>query len=107
MIKKNLEWYAFIQDFNGNKLRYINVIDDELIESVKKCNTYEEVKKEIRLELMHHYWSRSEYEVVVTNWCGKEMEQKIDVWYQIEPNLDRLTEYMIRNIKKLNGKINI
>lgn len=107
MAKKKLEWYAFMQDFNDNKLVYTNVIREDLIERIKKCNTYDEVKQQVRIELMSHYWSRSEYEVVVSNWIGKDMEEKIDVWFQLEPNLDRITEYLIRNIRTLNAKINV
>ena len=32
------------------------------------CNSKEEFAAELRKKLMYQYWSRSEYEVVVTSW---------------------------------------
>lgn len=99
---KKLEWYAFYQESNTNKLKYANVLYDRLIDNVKKLirknADYDEIKKEIDISLMSRYWSRCEYEVVVSNWAGKDFEQKIDVYYQLQPNLDRITEYVIREL---------
>lgn len=99
---KKLEWYAFYQETNGSKLKYANVLYDRLIERVKKFikknADYDEIKKEIDICLMSRYWSRCEYEVVVSNLIGEDFEQKIDVYYQLQPNLDRITEYVIREL---------
>lgn len=105
---KRLEWYAFYQDSNANKLKYANVLYDKLIESVKKLirknADYDEIKKTIDIGLMSRYWSRCEYEVVVSNWAGKDFEQKIDVYYQLQPNIDRITEYVIRELAPRKSK---
>lgn len=110
MRKNKLEWYAYLHNYNEDHLSKFNVLhileDDRNMKRLKKCNTYDEVKNLLRTMLMSMYWSRTEYEFIVSEWTGKEFKQKIDVWFQIEPNLDRLTEYVIRNIKVLNGKIN-
>lgn len=105
---KKLEWYAFNNiSFCGpvdkkGKLEYINVIRQDLIDRVKKLikknADYEEIKKEIDASLMYDYWSKSEYEVIVSNWTGPDFEQKIDIYYQLQPNIDRITEYMIREL---------
>ncbi len=105
---KKLEWYAFYQEISGSKLKYVNVLYDRLIERVKKLirknADYDEIKKEIDICLMSRYWSRSEYEVVVSNWAGKDFEQKIDVYWQLQPNLDRITEYVIRELAPRKSK---
>lgn len=103
---KKIEWYAFDQacsDGTGEgKLEYINVIRDRHLESVKKLikknATYEEIKADLRSWFIHDYWSKTEYEVIVSQWTGPKFEQKIDIWYQLEPNLDRITEYIIREL---------
>lgn len=103
---KKLEWYAFDQAcFDGTgvgRLEYINVIRERYIESMKKLikknATYEEIKDDLRGWLIHDFWGKAEYEVIVSNWSGYDFEEKIDVWYQLEPNLDRITEYMIREL---------
>ena len=106
---KDLEWYAFYQDFNGDELVYINVLGPRLVEDILKglrskseylrIDDYDSLKRRVKTYLMSRYWCKSEYEVVVSNWTGHDMEQKIDVWYQLEPNLDRICEYIIRELR--------
>ena len=103
-MRKKLEWYAFIIDFNSNKIKYINVLSESIVEQVKKklkkCDnlTFNKVKEELTKTLMSVYWSRVEYEVIVKN-LFKDEGTKIDVWFQLEPNIDRITEYFIANTK--------
>ena len=105
---KKIEWYAFYYLFNSDRLKYTNVIKQSLIDRVKKLikknADYEEIKREIDASLMHDYWSKSEYEVIVSNWTGKKFEQKIDIYYQLQPNIDRITEYLIREIAPIKSK---
>jgi len=106
-INKDLKWYAFYQDMNDNKLVYTNVLSQDLVEDILKrtkhkirhIGCYDELKEAIKSYLMWRYWCRSEYEVIVSNWGGREMEEKIDIWYQLEPNLDRITEYVMKELK--------
>lgn len=106
---KKLEWYAFYHDFNSNKLVYMNVLRSDLADNILKnikskskyrhIDSYETLKEYLKSELMYYYHSKSEFEVIVSNWSGRDMEEKIDIWYQLEPNLDRITEYVIRELK--------
>lgn len=106
---KDLEWFAFYQDFNSDKLIFTNVFRSNFVEDIlkrvksksqfRKIDSYDSLKEAIRTEFVHDYWSKSEYEVIVSNWSGKDFEQKIDIWYQLEPNLDRITEYVIRELQ--------
>lgn len=97
-----MKFYAFMQDLNSDKLIYTNVIRQDLIDRVKKAikknYTYDEIKEEVKRELMFCYWSKSEYEVIVSNWGGKDFEKKIDIWYQLEPNLDLITTNLIKEL---------
>ena len=112
---KKLEWYAFIEDFNSGKLGRINVIRQDLIERIRKgikskewaigdkpIETLKELKEVVKRELMYHFWSKAEYEVIVTGLHyrpEKDKEHKIDVWYQLEPNLDRIVEYINKELE--------
>ena len=106
---KDLEWFAFYQDFNSDKLVFTNVFRSDFVEDIlkrvksksqfRKIDSYDSLKEAIRAEFVHDYWCKSEYEVIVSNWSGKDFEQKIDIWYQLEPNLDRITEYVIRELQ--------
>ena len=110
MTKKNkkLEWYAFREDFNKNELVRFNVLGEwfaeELLKRIKsdKINSYEELRDRIGSMLRYYYKSRAEHEVIVTSLFYKpdrDKEFKIDVWYQLEKNLDRITEYVMRELK--------
>ena len=115
MKRKNikLEWYAFEYDWNKKELVRVNVLGKRFIENIQKVikrdkiNNYESLKSAIRRELIYYYWCKSEHEVMVTDLFPRNYEEfennavKIDIWYQLEPNLDRIVEYVIKemNIK--------
>ena len=102
MKRKVLSWFAFYSDFNSDNLKRVNVLgglEDDIKKRVKKekATTREEVKEILRRELMWRYWCKSEWEVIVSGLFAKTDEErhKIDVWYQLEPNLDIITDYVI------------
>lgn len=109
-MKKKLEWYAFMHDLNDNKLTRINVLHEFLITRVKKSikngSSYDEIKEEVRIILMSRYRARCEYEYIVSDLFDKDLEKgiKADVWYQLEPNLDRIVEYLISNLTPKSKK---
>lgn len=107
---KNLEWYAFEYDWNNKQLVRTNVLGERFVEDIlkrikrDKITTYEALKEGIERELMYYYWSKAEHEVMVTDLFPRNYEEfeeqavKIDIWYQLEPNLDRICEYVIREL---------
>lgn len=106
MKKVDLKWYVMIHDFNSDKIIKYNVLAyDYLIDSLKKAikkkeiTTYNELKEFIKRKLMAQYWSRVEYEILVSGIHTRVEPQKIDVWYQLEMNLDNLVEYINDKLK--------
>jgi len=100
-----LEWYAFRYDSNIDKLKFINVLygmEEEIAKKVRKGNKdtwkpvydYETFKEWLKCELMYHYWSKAEHEVIITDLFNTNIEEKHDIWWQLEPNLDRIAEYI-------------
>ena len=113
MKKAELEWYAFRYDSNERKIKFINVLsgmEEDIVKKIKKgskdkwkpVTDYKSFKDYIKSELMYYYWSKSEHEVVVSGLYNKDTEEKHDIWWQLEPNLDRICEYIIN---KLNLKL--
>jgi len=107
-----LEWYAFRYDFNNKKLVFTNVLagmEEEIAKKIRKgskekwkpVTDYDSFKEYIRGDLMYHYWSKSEHEVVIYDLfdTNDERGEKHDIWWQLEPNLDRICEYIIREMK--------
>lgn len=107
----NLTWYAFYMDFNSNKLKHTNVLGDrfllELHKKVykKEIYDYSSLKEFTKRYLMYYFWSKSECEVGVcslstlyTENYSNDKFYKIDIWYQLEPNLDRIVDYINNEI---------
>ena len=97
--KLNLKWYALIHHYDQEKLDPYNVLYDDIVyridEVIDKTGDYEQIKEKARIELMSMFWSRTEYEMIVSNWSGKDFKEKIDIWTQLYANLDLITEYLI------------
>lgn len=69
----SLSWNVLREDFNKGTIEYYDIFKEghwqETIESLmRSCNSKEEFAVELRKKLMYQYWSRSEYEIVVTSW---------------------------------------
>lgn len=107
-----LEWYAFRYEWNEHKLVFTNVLygmEEDIYKKVKKgakdkwkpVTDYNSFKEYIKGELMYHYWCKAEHECLIgdfTNNYEKTLE-KHDIYWQLEPNLDRICEYIIREMK--------
>lgn len=102
----NLEWYVLSHDFNNDEIIPYNIFYSSFIKNLheeirkKKVTNYKELKEYISHWSKYNYWSKSEYEIIVSGLHSKEdKEEKIDVDWQIQMNLDRITEYVIRECK--------
>lgn len=131
--KSKLVWNVFNEE-NG-EIVPINIFEynwvflkDGLLEAKKKYkNNFEAFADHIRRWLSHEYWSRSEYETIITSWppyiesdeldrLNKEKEirlekygnfyreavvlnvsHKIDIYTQIMMNWDRFIDYIWNN----------
>ena len=76
----------------------MNIFNNSFIEDVYKALenyiSYDLFKEEIKKSLMYHFWCKAEYEVMISDLSEKASE-KIDVYYQLLPNLDKLCDYII------------
>lgn len=62
---------------------------------------FEAFKHKVKGILMHEFWARCEYEHLVTSWPPPKNAKmhKIDVWDQIEPNLECICHEIIRQYR--------
>lgn len=58
--------------------------------------TIEQWKEFIIRKGKYMYWARCEYEVIVSQWPPTDKSYKLDIWQQIEANLDLITELLMR-----------
>lgn len=94
----NLEWYVLNYDFNKKQIVNYNVMNG-IAEFVNKkikrgiIHDKKTLKEYLKKEFMHNYWSRREYEILVSDLTNQDAE-KIDIWRQIEMNLDQIVDYV-------------
>ena len=72
--------------------------NDKKVDDSKMPATFDEFKKFILQEARHQYWARCEYEVIIQDWPCQKKEQKIDVFQQIEANIDVITNIFMQNV---------
>ena len=129
---EKLEWNVYKKDFNKSEIEVFNIFNhSRFYEDLCKCNkeNYEEFKKEVKSNLMYYFWSKSEYEIVITSFLPyidkKEIEKltktnnkireavnldtgkKIDIFDQIMINQDKFIDYLWNNKKLLKKNKNL
>lgn len=104
-----MEWYVYRHDTNKGKIIKYNVVNtgviDHLIKMLNQIKeekghwNYDDFKEAAKQIYRYYYWSKSEHEIVIKEWVGKETEEKIDVFDQLMLNwdifVDHLYDYVI------------
>ena len=102
-MKRNIKPYKVISwDFNHDDIEYYDIMPF-LIDSYKKIKknkpkTFDEIKEFIINESRYRFWSRCEYEVIITGWPKQKREVKIDIFNQIMENIDIITTHFISHL---------
>lgn len=93
----NVIWY----DFNSKTFKPYNVIPyfvDEYKRAKKKPKTFDEFKEFVKSNSMYMYWSRCEYEIILSDWPSSGVQEKWDIHKQIMMNLDIVTNLLIESV---------
>lgn len=72
----------------------------------KRPKTFDEFKEFIKSKSMYMFWSRCQYEIILSDWPCSGISEKWDVHRQILNNIDLITVILynaIKNIKILNN----
>jgi hypothetical protein len=96
MKMNNLVWNVYIHDFNNNKIKPYNIFYKGSIEEIKDyLNKKYTLREAITQWSKYHYWCKAEYEIQIGGlFSSLEEFQKIDIYNQIEMNIDRIVEYV-------------
>ena len=114
-MKNNLVWNVYNQNFNAREIEVINLFDkfdiDDFIKLFKKRyknkeqQTFENFKSELKNQLMYRFWSRCEWEVIITAWPPDDkVSIKVDVYGQIMNNFDVFCDYVWKNTMEKSKK---
>ena len=94
-----IEWYVYYHDFNAQKIikwnvfnhgTFKNEVNKILQEKLNKDNFSEKLKREV----MYYFWSKCEYEIILSPWTGRADDIKIDIYDQIMMNWNSFVGYM-------------
>ena len=103
-MNNKLEWYVLQHDFNSNQIIMYNILSGGWYDSIKEArkkkqfNNRETFKEWLRKQFMYYYWGKTEREILASGLFVRDNEKdifKIDAWFQIEPNLDNICDYLI------------
>lgn len=95
-----MEWWVIVYDPNSRKIESHNCLAgrEETIKELRKKagEDIETFKSLLKTEMMYYYWSKCEWEIIVSAWpptIDREEEYKLDVWTQIYMNWDKFVDY--------------
>lgn len=106
--RNDMEWNVYYHDFNAKKIIHLNIFRHGSF-LTEVCNlldsdnlTKEEFAKQLERILLCYYWSKCEYEIVISPWVGKADDIKVDIYAQVMTNWDRFVDY-VWSFKENNG----
>lgn len=89
-------------DPNGKKFESYDVMPlfiERYRKTKTKPKTIQEIKTFIEQESMYQYWSRCEYEIILSDFPNGQCSEKWDIHKQVIMNLDVITQIFMENIK--------
>ena len=97
-----LEWNVYYESFNNRKIETFNLFDhgrflaDTKKNAKKNIHDYEAFKDQLRRDLMYYFWSKCEWEIILSAWIRKDSTKpiKIDVWDQVNLNWEVFCKYV-------------
>ena len=110
---KPLVWNVYTENFNERRIEIDNIFDhsgfyDDCVKAAKKYKEKDTFAEEVRRSLMYYFWSKCEWEIVLTAWPPRDdfNDEKIDVYDQVRLNWDAFIDYLWDNRGALYGKRN-
>lgn len=99
------KYNVIVYDFNSNQFKSYDVLEyfiDEYnkIKKSKRPKTFDDIKNFIKGKSLYQFWSRCQYEIILSDWPNNSFNKKIDVHYQIMMNIDIVTKLFMENIKE-------
>ena len=96
-----LKWNVYYHDVNKQKIVQRDIFDnsytkEQVFNFLNESSTKEDFAKKLKSFLIYHYWSRSEYEILIGPWCGGRdtKEIKVDIYSQIMMNWEVFLNYV-------------
>lgn len=99
-----IHWNVYVENINGKRIEKCDIFShgNHIKEIAKLLKKHVDDKLAfadgLRTEMMYHYWSRCEWEIILTSWPpskdGTFEGEKIDVFDQLSMNWDVFVDYI-------------
>ena len=104
----DITWNVFYHNSNSRSIETFNIFEhgsfrEYVKKAARKVQSKEDFAMQLRREVMYYFWSKCEWEVLISPWVGGNDDEKIkvDVAWQIMNNWDVFVDYTWNNRKKL------
>ena len=123
---KDMIWNVYNHDINRREIKTYNVFKhnsfrEDVEELLKENLNYDEFSEKLNRIAQYYFWSKAEYEIVITSWVphidneeldrvdkereehprylshyvNLEVEEKLDFYDQLHLNWERFVEYVL------------
>ena len=103
-----MKWNVYYYNINRQKIESYNIFEHGSFahyvkEAIKKYKEKESFTEQLKRELQYYFWSKAEWEIIITPWCGNKSpdEIKIDVYDQVMLNWEIFVDYVWNNREAL------
>ena len=99
-IMEKKSFYVLNWDFNSDKLVHYDILPYfrecyKKLSKAKRPVSINEWKEFIKSNGRYRYWARCEYEIIITGWPQQNRKVKVDVWRQIEMNINIIVDILM------------
>lgn len=99
-------WRVITARGNKNEIKFYNVFHHtafscEVAKALMCRIGRQQISEKIKRSAHYYFWCKCEWEVIVSDWTRQKMEEKIDVYAQLEMNWEQFIDYIIKNKKAL------
>ena len=68
-----MEWNVYYYNINRNKIETFNIFNHYSLvkyiqKSIQECEDKDEFAEKVKSELQYYFWSKCEWEVIITDW---------------------------------------
>lgn len=103
-----MEWNVYVYNINSKRIETFNVFEhgsfyNYIKRAVEKYKNKDDFKEELKSELMYYFWSKAEWEILISPWVGGDRKDtiKIDVYEQVMINWNIFSDYVWNNRKEM------
>lgn len=99
-----MEWNVYYHDVNRRQITTFNIFQhysfkEDVQEHLRKYRKYtdkSEFAEALKNSLLYFFWSKAEYEVLVSPWVGGDINDgiKVDIYSQVMLNWDKFVDYV-------------